>query len=489
MTGPPPARGLRPARFRLRSRLTAWYAGVLLIALLATAAGIRYAVDRTLDRAFAESLEASLALVQRFFRVEVAEFGSVEATVTHMASELVFEDRIIDVHRPDGTVFLLPGRNADNRYPQLAPPVRERTAPLDPLLAPGWTVEVHGSEAALAAARQRLDMWLLAGIPLVVLGAAVIGWWLAGRALQPIGALAAQARSLEAAPGARLLLPDAADELGQLGASFNALLDRLDAALHQQRRFLADAAHELRTPIARLRGRVELARLSLAQGGLAPARLQASAEATLAAFESELRDTSEVVQDLLALARADAAADLVVATEGYLDDALADELPRWRESAAQAGVRLVIDDFEEVRARFDGALMRRLLALLLDNAIRYTPPGGVVSVRLHAAAADDPAVSELRVVDTGIGVAEADRDAVFERFYRTAEARALRADGSGLGLSLARWIVQRHGGTIRLASPPQGEGGTVVVVQLPRGDVTARERRGGEAVRRLPGAA
>jgi two-component system, OmpR family, sensor kinase len=490
-------------RPRLRTRLTAWYAGVLLVALLATAAGIRYAVERTLARTFTDSLDASIALVQRFFRVEIAEFQSIDATVTHMASELVFEDRVIDIHRPDGSVFALPGRDPSNRYPQLATPVRDRTAPLDPLLAPGWTVEVHASEAALVAARRRLDVWLLAGIPLVMIAATVIGWWLAGRALRPIGALAAQAHALDASRGGRLVVSGDADELAQLGTSFNALLDRLDTALAQQRRFLADAAHELRTPIARLRGRVELARLGLASPDRTTSEA-VSVDATFAALDAELRDTSEVVQGLLALARADAEVDAASFEEGYLDDALADELPRWRESAAQAGVTVSVDSFDEVRAKFDAALMRRLLALLLDNAIRYTPAPGQVTVSLRAVHDASHARAVLEVSDTGIGVGADDREAVFERFHRTADARAHRPDGSGLGLALARWIVQRHGGTIALTSRADGTRGTRVLVELPRlvapHQVTAREVAtreiapavvpgADEAIRRLPGAA
>ena len=482
-------RSLARGRPRLRTRLTAWYAGVLLAALLATATGIRFAVERTLDRAFTESLEASIAVVQRFFRVEIAEFRTVEATVTHIATELVFEDRVIDVHRPDGTVFLLPGRSEAHGYPQLVPPVRELTAPLDPMLAPGWTIEVHGSEAALAAARERLDIWLLAGIPLVVLAAAVIGWWLAARALQPIGDLVAQANALDAGLRDRLTLNDPTDELGRLGTSFNALLDRLDAALAQQRRFLADAAHELRTPIARLRGRVELARLSLASGEHSPEALRDASAQVLAALDGELRDTSEVVQGLLALARADADADLDAMHDGFLDDALMEELPRWRETATQAGVALAVETFDEVWARFDASLMRRLLALLLDNAIRYTPSGGQVQVHLDRVAAGPHPMAELRVCDTGIGVPEAEREAVFARFHRAADARAWRPDGSGLGLSLAQWIVTRHGGTIGLTSRPDGARGTVVLVRLPCLAPLDAEAGRREAVGGLPGAA
>ncbi len=470
---------------RLRTRLIAWYAGTLCAVLLIGAGTMRYAMQRSLDRAHAESLEASVALFRQFFRVEIAEYRSVEATLAHIAGELVFEDRVIDVHRPDGSLFVVPGAAATHAYPALRPPVRELLAPLDPELAPGWTVEVHGSAATLEAASRRLDWWLLGGIPLVVAAAALLGWWLAGRALRPIGSLASQVRALDTAPGARLAMPDTTDELGRLGSSFNMLLDRLDDTLAQQRRFLADAAHELRTPIARLRSRVELGRLSLDREDVhADAEaVRREASGTLAALDGELQNTSDVVQGLLALARADADAEPSALAEGYLDDVFSDELAHWRETADAAGVRVALGRFEEVRAHFDATLLRRLLALLLDNAVRYSASGTTVTV--HLVPAGNEAV--LTVEDEGIGIAPADRDAVFARFHRAENARAHRADGSGLGLALARWIVQRHGGTIEAASRADGGPGVAFVVRLPvvaaRADAPADV---GDAVGRLP---
>jgi two-component system OmpR family sensor kinase len=459
------------ARPRLRSRLIAWYAGTMCCVLLLAAVALRFGVDRTLDRAHVESLESSVALFRQFFRVEIAEYRSVEATLSHIAGELVFEDRVIDVHRPDGSLFSVTGAPVTEDYPSLRAPVRTLRAPLDPLIAPGWTIEVHGSKATLVAALRRLDLWLLGGIPAVVLLAAALGWWLAGRALRPIGALAAQAQQLDAAAGSRLTLPDATDELGRLGTSFNALLDRLDDALAQQRRFLTDAAHELRTPIARLRSRVELGRLSLGQLSLGHAdapyadapSLRHETDRLLATLDGELRDTSEVLHGLLALAHADAAVQPSRFSVGYLDDVLLDELPRWRETAAAAGVQIALGTYEELPARFDAALMRRLLALLLDNAVRYSPAGSTVTVHL----APQATCARLTVEDQGIGIEPVEREAVFARFHRTERARAHRADGSGLGLALARWIVLRHGGTIRADARADGEAGVAIVVDLP----------------------
>ncbi len=451
------------ARPRLRSRLIAWYAGSLCLVLFAAAGAVRFAVGRALSRAHTESMTSSAQLFRQFFRVEIAEYRSVEATLAHIAGELVFDDRAIDVHRPNGELFVPPGVRAAHQYPRLLAPVRDLTAPLDPELAPGWTIDVHASAATLVAASRRIDYWLLGGIPVIVAIAALLGWWLAGRALRPIGRMAAEARSLDAAAGSRLTLHDLTDELGRFGMSFNSLLDRLDAAINQQQRFLTDAAHELRTPLARLRSRVELGRLSLAQSSDVHSR--ASAEFTLQAVQHELESASEVVGALLDLARAEAGESASSMAVGFVDDVITDELPRWRESASQAGLTIALGQFDEVRALFDAALVRRLLGLLLDNAIHYSPRGSTVTVQLVAV---DGSV-RLTVEDQGIGIAEHERESVFDRFHRAPDARRHRADGSGLGLALARWIVQQHGGEIHAADRSDGSAGATIVARWPTG--------------------
>ncbi len=448
------------ARPRLRTRLIAWYAGTLCVVLLAAAASTRYIVRRTLDRAHDESVVSSIELFRQFFRVEIAEYRAVDATLAHIASELVFEDRVIDVHRPDGTLFVPPGARPTPRV-ALRPPVRDVSAPLDPELAPGWTIDVHASTATLDAAARRVDYWLLGGIPLVVCIAALLGWWLAGRALRPIGRMAAEAGTLDVRAGSRLSLQDPDDELGRFGASFNAVLDRLDLALSQQRRFLTDAAHELRTPIARLRSRAELGRLSLANTSADQAR--DVADETLGALERELRATSDVVGGLLSLARAESGASTLTLTNGFVDDVVSEELPRWQESANAAGMTIALGEFEEVAAVFDASLVRRLIALLLDNAVNYGSAGDTITV--HCTAREHQV--RLMVEDEGIGIPVAERGAVFARFHRTAVARAHRADGSGLGLALAQWIVEQHGGSISATDRADGRPGVAMIASWP----------------------
>jgi signal transduction histidine kinase len=448
--GAPPGAARQP-RLSIRLRLTLWYGGTILVLLLAGIAVLRGALRRTLDAEFRESLASAASFVHQFFRVELDEYPSVDSTIAHIAGELVFPDRGVEFVRADGTVFRAPG--APHSRATLAPPVRVLVRPLDPQLAPGWRIRVRASAADLARVERRLDLWFGVSVLAAALGAAAVGWWLAGRTLRPVGAMADAAEHITAArSSARLPVANPHDELGRLGTRFNALLERLDGALSQQRRFLADAAHELRTPIARMRSAVEVA--LLAPPGPAD-------RAALEHVGADVENISTLVGQLLQLARADVDAQEAHPVRGFLDDAVVDALAPWRAPAAAAGVSLTVSVLEEVPAVFDPVLLQRLLGTLVDNAIRYTPAGGAVDVRVRR----DGATAVLEVEDTGIGIQPDERAHVFERFYRGTAARQRAPDGSGLGLPIARAIVAQHGGSIVLA-PARG-GGTLVRVTLP----------------------
>lgn len=443
---------------RIRWRFTALYGATLLVVLLAAAVALRQALVTTLHREFEESVRSSAVLVQQFFRTEVAEYRTVEATLTHIAGELVFEDRAIRYRRPDGALFRseLQSRTSSRMPPRT--PIHSVRFPLDADRAPGWQVEVDASLVNMYALQARIDRWFIVGIPLFVLAAAVAGWWLTGRTLRPVGAMADAAARIAPASGARLPIDHADDELGRLGVRFNALLDRLDGALAQQRQFLADAAHELRTPIARMRARVEVALLEARSDG-------AARTTTLDALDAELRSVSQQVEQLLQLARADATGDGAVGPMQslFLDDLIADEVPRWQPQATQLERQLVFDALEESPVVGDPQLLVRLVDVLVDNALRYTRPGGA----MHIAVRPDEGHVRLDVDDDGIGVAPADRARIFDRFHRGVEARHMRPEGSGLGLAIAAWIVARHGGTITVDDSPLG--GARFTVRLPIG--------------------
>lgn len=442
---------------RIRLRFTALYAATLLVVLLGAAFALRLAVRSALEREFEASVRASALLMRQFFRVEIAEFLAIEPTLDHIAGELVFEERSIRVHRPDGTpyeAFNAPVRRVQRTF---ATPVRTVSIPLEPGLAPGWMIEVTASAASVRAVEARIDFWFLVGIPGLVLLASVAGWWLTGRTLRPVGMMANAAAKISPGSGARLPVDDPSDELGRLGRSFNALLDRLDGALSQQQRFLADAAHELRTPLARMRARVELAQLAQGQ--------TAGASPVVAELHEDVVRMSRQVDELLQLARADAGDDTSPESllPVYLDDLAADELRRWQADAARAGMVLESTVLDETPVRAEPTLIGRLIGILLDNALRYGHRGGRVDVRVQC----EQEVAVLEVEDDGIGIPPTDRERVFDRFYRGDDARAHRSDGSGLGLAIAAWIAARHGGTIRVDAGRTSVG-TLVTVRLPR---------------------
>jgi signal transduction histidine kinase len=185
----------------------------------------------------------------------------------------------------------------------------------------------------------------------------------------------------------------------------------------------------------------------------------------LHALDQELRAVTNQVDELLQLARADAAGDEVMVHPErlFLDDLVADELPRWLPQAQQLGVELTVGELEEAAVHGDATLLARLCGVLVDNALRYSgTPGAVrVAVRSHNGYA------VLTVDDNGVGVPVADRPRIFDRFFRGETARHRRADGSGLGLAIASWIVRRHGGSIVVETSDLG--GAQFTVSLPLG--------------------
>lgn len=435
----------------IRARLTAWYATSILVLLLGGTVAARALIRHSLEAEFARSQDTAVSLVRGFFRVEVQEYRQVEATLSHISSELAMPDRRLQFLQPDGRVYEPPAAARALPLPALAPPLRTVSTPLDPELAPGWSVRVEATAAPLVAQLRAVDRWALLALPIALLAAVVAGWVLTGRTLRPVAAMADAADRISVSTAGRIPVAVPDDELGRLGARFNALLDRLDAALATQRRFLADAAHELRTPIARARGAGELA-LSSPEG--------ADDREALERTQRELEAMSRLVDELLELARSDAGQVGGGLRDGFLDDEVADVVRAFEPMAKRHDVTLRLDLPEEVPLRMDSASLRRLIGVLVDNAIRYSLPGGDVWLRVAPTAG----AAELCVEDAGIGIAPAERARLFERFFRGAEARRREPDGSGLGLAIAAAIAARHGGTLTLE--PRESGGTRAVARF-----------------------
>jgi len=437
---------------RIRLRLTAWYAGSVFVLLLASVLSMRAIARRALTAEHQDSVERAIELVRSFFRAELSEYRHVEATLAHISGELVFAGMEFEFLRPDSTFF----SRARIPNPASAPrsPARAYVVPLEPGLAPGWKLRLTVSVHDLVTALQRIDRATLVALPFAVALAALAGWLVTGRALRPVAMMADAAEKIDAGTlGARLPVADPNDELGRLGRRFNALLDRLDGALGQQRRFLADAAHELRTPLARMLGEAE-ARLASAPG--------TDDRISLERIQGDLRSASSLVDELMQLARADAGSVDAVLAPAFLDDVVSDAVSPWHAEARRRGIALDVTALDEAPARLDPKLIHRLVGVLLHNALEYTPTGGRIEIRVVRR--DAHAVLEIE--DSGMGIPQGERERVFERFYRGAAARQRAPDGSGLGLAIAGWIARQHAATITAGDAELG--GALIRVIFPR---------------------
>jgi two-component system OmpR family sensor kinase len=296
-------------------------------------------------------------------------------------------------------------------------------------------------------------------IPLAVLLASAGGYFLARRSLAPVTAMGTQAGKIGADNlHERLPVQNAKDELGQLAKSFNSLLNRLDQSFEQQRRFVADASHELRTPVAILCGEAEV---TLSQ----PTRTSEEYRESLAILRAEARRLQHIVEDLFTLARADAGQNRLVLSKFYLDELVAECARNMRTLAAAKQITLQCESGKELPIDADEALLRRMFINLLDNAIKYTPNGGCVAM----ACGDRAGKYFVSVRDTGQGIPDEMREHIFERFFRVDKARSRSVSdggGAGLGLSISRWIAEAHGGLLGLTHS-DGQGTTFTVLLPP----------------------
>jgi heavy metal sensor kinase len=248
------------------------------------------------------------------------------------------------------------------------------------------------------------------------------------------------------------------DEIGELAATFNAMLSRIERAFDEVRQFSSDAAHELKTPLTALRGEMEVA--------LRKQREPAEYRAVLESGLEEAAKLERIVDDLLLLARTDTASGAPGIEPVALDEVVLEAHEETRKLAERMGISLVLNKLDEVRVRGNALLLRRLLVNLIDNGIKYNRPGGNVSVTLGL----EPGGNEARLVveDTGIGIPAEALPHLFDRFYRVDKARSRDVGGTGLGLAIVKRVAEAHGGTVTAESKP-GEGSRFTVA-LPVAD-------------------
>ena len=289
----------------------------------------------------------------------------------------------------------------------------------------------------------RFGRMLMLVIPLALLLASLGGYWLSARALAPVTQITNDARRINASNlSDRLVVPPARDELRELSETLNAMLGRIDQSVSQLRQFTADASHELRAPLALI--------YTAAEFSLRRERPREELVDALEKILRESRHTTSLVDSLLLLARADSGEDRLQAPVPINLSALCQDTADRAAELASAKDISVSTDLGSTSIVVDGdeTALRRLLLILVDNAVKYTPAGGRVDVRLVI----DGQAALIRISDTGIGIAAADLPHVFDRFWRADKVRTRSAGGTGLGLAIARWIVDRHGGTIGVSS-------------------------------------
>ncbi len=312
-------------------------------------------------------------------------------------------------------------------------------------------VPIDDMSHTLAVFRRYLVMFA----PLSLLAASLVGYWVSARALSPVDTLTRTARTISGSNLSRRLEPlHTGDELQRLSDTLNEMLGRIENAFLRVTQFTADASHELRTPISLIRTEAEIA--------LRKSRTEEEYRDALFHILTEAERTSSMVEKLLSLARADSGREALEIRPIDLREMVMRAAGEWRTVA-----RLRTLEFTDtvtggnLLVAGDKTALQQLLNILLDNAVKYTPVPGRVSLSLEDRG--DKAV--LKVIDSGIGVAPEDQTRIFERFYRADKARSRELGGAGLGLAIALWIVQQHSGSIAVESTP-GKG-SVFEVQLP----------------------
>lgn len=311
------------------------------------------------------------------------------------------------------------------------------------------SVEQLANERALGLLRS----YSLSALGLLFVASLGIGWLVAGRVLAPIGRITGVAREIQATDlSRRIALRGPPDELKELADTFDAMLTRLDEAFLTQQRFIQEASHELRNPLAVMRTNLDVA---LADPDADPVELRRTAEIV----RSSASRMSRLVDDLLVYARLGAPARQVGPVE--IDPLVEDAVDEFRSLAATRGIELVTDLSSGGAVAGDALSLRQAVANVLHNAVRLAPDGS----RIWLATGIQPAQAWIAVTDEGPGISDEDRPHVFERFWR-GDTRAARAEGrSGLGLSIVEQIVRDHGGSVEVA--PTVAGGSVFTLRFP----------------------
>lgn len=456
--------------------MTVWYAIALSIVLIIFAVISYNVLAITIrQRAQNEIIETMNGFVD-FLITEKREQGDrpPDPAVVEATAEFPFRDQRFIIYSANDRVVaststptIIPSANASIWSPKfidLIPPLFKNVNRDDPvsLILPADEEDVHvlirtfqltGHKYKIALLYsvyvqeellEQVQQIFYLAVPAMILLISVGGYLLVRNSLVPVVAMSEQATRISIKNiHERLPIINRHDELGRLAMSFNDLLNRLSEAFEQQKRFMADASHELRTPVAIVQGESEVA---LSQS----VRSEEDYRESLLVINDEGRRLARIVEDLFTLARADAGQYPLVITDFYLDEMIGECVRAVRSLATKRSITIHCEINCEMLFHGDETLIRRLFLNLLDNAIKYSPPQGNIYV--------DGIIQEknylIKTSDTGIGIPLAAQQHIFERFYRVDKARSrselTNGGGAGLGLAIARWIAEAHNGQLIL---------------------------------------
>jgi two-component system, OmpR family, heavy metal sensor histidine kinase CusS len=462
-------------RLSIRWRLTLWYGAVLSVILLGFCAAVYLLMERHL-----------LSLTDGILREELDELGTEVARAGSLAElpavlALRFpkqEGYELQVETPAGEPLF---RSAGIRSQGLPRPVNSSSGPGASLYG-SMILDGHGPvrlssreipgpkgplviQAAVTLApnvralRELIAVFFTIG-PVALASTLAGGFWLARKALSPVDRMAATAAEITATQlDRRLAEPQARDELGYLAHTFNAMIARLQRSFEEVRRFTADAAHELRTPLAAMRTEAEVA--------LRSPRSPDRDERVLENLLEEIERLTRLVSHLLFLCREETGVGIGDFCPARLDDVISDVCEHMKVAAREKGLDLVVERADACEVNGEADRLRQLFFNLLDNAIKYTQTGGKVFVETRASSGQ----ALVTVTDTGIGIAAEHLPHVFDRFYRVDSSRSSDSDGTGLGLAICRSIAESHAGRLEIASTPGIGTRVTLVLPMRRDDV------------------
>jgi signal transduction histidine kinase len=413
---------------RLRLRLTIWYVATFGLIIVLLGAGLFAVISYQLSQQLDDSLKSATLELVRAARIREMEEAGARGRVIDAVDELNIPDRVLYLLDVDGNP-IKPAK-VDNWISQAAKNAgRVGQVTIQDELPEDKTLRLHALRFKLASGRQLVAVAVADQVELEDRYADLITAFVV---------IAFAALFLVAAGGFFLVRKSTAP---------------IERSIERMRSFMADAAHELKTPITILTTRAEVA--------LQQPREAANYVSALRGVEAEARRMGGIVESLLVLARADAGEQQLDTARIFLDDIAVDAAGAAQIVARQKNVEVTVDQFEEAPIQGDPTLVRQLIMIVLDNAVKFTDAGGQVHVRVSMR----EGVPTFSVEDTGIGIKQEELSRVFQRFFRGETARS-RTDGAGLGLSIASWIAREHGADVSLSSEPNK--GTKVVVTFPR---------------------